>query len=149
MGLTKMDVSRDELSLKASFDEAYVGGADSEVNEEGWRRGAKRSRGSGNNFFTLTEVEQKVQRALANDPGSIRRASDDTWRKKDQKKIAMTNSGDSRGKRKLSEPLVRGEEGLEKKCMKGGRTAKQAGTVTKNKNGSGLAEADNQPRRPQ
>jgi hypothetical protein len=67
---------------------------DENINEEGWRRGAKWSRGSGNNFFTLSEVEQKMQRALSNETGSCRRASDDTWRKKDTTKSTKTNSED-------------------------------------------------------
>jgi hypothetical protein len=54
----------DELAFFDHQQAEHVGvGMIADVNEEGWRRGAKRSRGSGNNFFTLTEVEQKVQRA--------------------------------------------------------------------------------------
>jgi hypothetical protein len=59
-------------------------------------------------------------------------------------------SGDNCGKRKLSDPYSKGDEALKKNVLKGGRTMKQKGAVSKSdKNGSGLAEAEIQPRRPQ
>jgi hypothetical protein len=152
VGLANVNDLLDELANKSKQQAEKMKEVvlEENINEEGWRRGAKRSRGSGNNFFTLSEVEQKMQRALSNETGSGRRASDDTWRKKDTTKSTKTNSGDGRGKRKLSEPNDRGEEALKKNSMKGGRMMKQIGMVTKNdKNGSGMAEAGNQPRRPQ
>jgi hypothetical protein len=137
-----------KLTNLATKEGHQVGAA--EFNEEGWHRGAKRSRGSGNNFFTLAEVEQKMQRVISHETGSVRRASDDTWRKKDQIRQTMGNSGDARGKRKMSEPYGRRQDELKKNYLKGGRMVKQTGVVIKtNKNGSGMAEAGEQPHRPQ
>jgi hypothetical protein len=139
-GLAHVNVFLDELAHKEGQQEEHVGEGVFDFNEESWCKGAKRSRGLGNNFFTLFDVEKKMQRALSIETGSVRRASDDTWRKKDQTKPTMNNSGDSRSNRKMSEPHGRGEEALKKNCLKGGRLIKQTGVVIKNEkkwNGNG------------
>ncbi|KAE7995204.1 hypothetical protein FH972_000029 [Carpinus fangiana] len=98
VGLTKKYDGLDELAYLDHHQAEHVGvGIIADVNEEGWRRGAKRSKGSGNNFFTITEVEHKVQRALSAEPGSVQRSSDDTWRKKSQTKNTVITSEDNCG----------------------------------------------------
>ena len=47
------------------------------ITEDGWRRGAKRSRSSGN-FFTMSDVEKTMKQALSTETRTVRRASDDT-----------------------------------------------------------------------
>ncbi|KAE8099496.1 hypothetical protein FH972_017476 [Carpinus fangiana] len=73
-----------ELTELANKEGQQDGAAEENLNEEGWRKRAKRSRASSNKFFTLIDVEQKMQRAISHETGGVCRASDDTWRKKDQ-----------------------------------------------------------------
>ena len=62
----------------------------------------------------------------------------------------MGSSREIAGKRKFRDYKDGREEELKKGCMKGGRNYKVSGVVTRDeKNGSRLAEAAKQSRRPQ
>ena len=65
-----------------------------------------------------------------------------------QTKPQLSNNGDNRGKRKMSDSIVgEGDEAVTRYRSKGGHPAKQSGGVLKiDNNGSGIAAAGDQPR---
>ena len=84
-----------------------------------------------------------MKQALSTETETVRRANDDTWRKKNQTKPQLSNNGDNRGKGKRSNSTRGGgDEATNKHCLKGGLTIKKTGVVIKNdKHGSGMAVA--------
>jgi hypothetical protein len=105
------------------------------------------------NFFTVAEVEKKIKITLFTEQINSSRASDDVGRKLNKMGNPKTMVGErveNQGKRKIREFNGTEEEVMKKRSTNNGRVYKPKNTVTKNdKNGSGVAEAVFQPRRPQ
>jgi hypothetical protein len=103
------------------------------------------------NYFTVAEVEKKkIKKALFTENTTTWRASDDTWKRNDRMgnlKLAMGESGESQGKRKIRDFNGGGEEVTKKKkSTKSRRLYKPSGVLPKDdKKGLGLAETGNQP----
>lgn len=135
----------DELIHKEEQSAGHVVENTDELYADGGHRGTKRTRNSGNSFFTMSEVEKRMRRALSTDVPNLRGASDETWRQGGRNKSSINTHGDNRGKSKICDFQEKGVEGR-KVCRPKGKSG--AGKKTEN-SGSGLAEAGHQPRRPQ
>lgn len=64
-------------------------------------RGTKRSRNSGNNFFTVSDVEKRMKRALSVESGRSRGASDETWKQSVRINPSVSTKGDNCGNRTM------------------------------------------------
>jgi hypothetical protein len=98
-------------------------------------------------------VEKKIKKALFTEKVSVSRASEDVERKINKMgnpKMMVGEKVENQGKRKIREFNGSEEEVMKKRSINNGRVYKPKNAVTKNdKNGSGVAEAVFQPRRPQ
>jgi hypothetical protein len=116
------------------------------------QRGTKRAHGSGN-YFTMADVEKKIKKALFTEKVNPRRANETVERKNNKllnPKSVVGEKGGNQGKRKTREFNGGEEEVMKKRSINDGRIYKPKSAITKNdKIGSGVAEADFQPRRPQ
>jgi hypothetical protein len=105
------------------------------------------------NFYTVAEVEKKIKKTLFTEQSTSSRASDEVGRKLNKMgnpKSMVGERVENQGKRKIREFNGTEEEVMKKRSTNNGRVYKPKNTVTKNdKNGSGMAEAVFQPRRPQ
>lgn len=105
------------------------------------------------NFFTMADVEKKMQGNFNGAPHVTRRTSDNTWNRSVRRGHGKKSEGsglENQGKRKVRDFSNEGGDVAKKGCTKGGRFYKPcSGGVKEDNNGSGMAVAGNQPRRPQ
>jgi hypothetical protein len=146
----------DELERKIQADPAPANGkgttrALSKGGLDPGTKGTKRAHEPGN-FFTVAEVEKKIKKALFTEKVSSSQASEDVGRKINKMgnpKMMVGEKVENQGKRKIREFNGSEEEVMKKRSINNGRVYKPKNAVTKNdKNGSGMAEAVFQPRRP-
>jgi hypothetical protein len=147
----------DELERKTQADSApaHGKGATRALSEGGLdpgTKGTKRAHENGN-FFTIAEVEKKIKKSLFTEKFISSRASEEVGRKikkMENPKLMVGEKIENQGKRKMREFNESEEEGMKKRSINSGRVYKPKNAATKNdKNGSGVAEAVFQPRRPQ